>query len=495
MLDAANDAIRFAEDHQRVLLECIEIIGEAASRVSAETQASVAELPWPDIIGMRHRLRASFKDRRVGPVGNGCRAPDRGLTFGARSVLPWAERPSFLVRSRAKAVGVEKLLMMCNRGLSIGWGPIVLAALACGSPSFAQGGAPAAVTVEAVRLDSVQEQRLFTGEFRAQRRSKVATQEPGLVRELPIVEGQQVKAGDVLARLDARRLEVSLRQIEADEQTIAALIEERSVTLDWRKRDLELYQSSYERGAANPKELFDAQSEVRIAEARLRESERQRDVIRVRAELLQERLEDQTIKAPFDGVVVIKHCELGEWVGEGDAVAELVSRGRIEAWLDIPQRFYDKIAGKSIEIAIGLSREREIVHRGEARVIPLMDPRARTFDLVAQMDDRAGMLTPGMSIRAWVPTGEVADRLTVHHDAVLRNDAGAYVFVARSAGPTTNAVPVPVVELFPWNERVVVRSDELKPGDQVIVEGNERLFPMAPVAPMEAPVNGAGGPS
>ena len=67
MLDAANDAIRFAADRQRAdldgdrmlllsLLKCIEIVGEAASRVSTRTQANLPDLPWADIVGMRNRL-------------------------------------------------------------------------------------------------------------------------------------------------------------------------------------------------------------------------------------------------------------------------------------------------------------------------------------------------------------------------------------------------------------------------------------------------------
>lgn len=374
------------------------------------------------------------------------------------------------------------------------WGPAVLVAALFCAPALGQMGGPAAVTVERVRREPVQEQRLFTGELRAVRRSKVATQEPGLVIALPVVEGQPVKAGDVLAQLDARRLDVALREIEADEQSVSDIIEERTATMEWRQRDLELYQSSYDRGAANPKELFDAQVQVRIAKARVLQGERQRDVTRARAELLQERLKDMTIKAPFDGVIVIKHTELGEWVGEGDAVVELVSAGRIEAWLDVPQRYYRQVAGKAVEVGISLGNEKSVMHRGPVRVIPLMDPRARSFYVVAAMDDQEGALTPGMSVKAWIPTGEVVERLTVPRDAVLRNEAGAYVYVARASGEgPANAVPVPVTELFPFNERVVIDADTLEPGAPVIVEGNERLFPMAPVIPMDAASKAAGG--
>ena len=73
MRDAARDALSFAEgkargdldgDRQLVLavVKCVEIVGEAASKVSNEAQAHLPELPWADIIAMRHRLVHAYYD-------------------------------------------------------------------------------------------------------------------------------------------------------------------------------------------------------------------------------------------------------------------------------------------------------------------------------------------------------------------------------------------------------------------------------------------------
>ena len=73
MLDAAQDAISFAEgrtrkdldsDRQLVMavVKCVEIIGEAANQISSETQAEIPSLPWRDIIDMRHRLVHAYYD-------------------------------------------------------------------------------------------------------------------------------------------------------------------------------------------------------------------------------------------------------------------------------------------------------------------------------------------------------------------------------------------------------------------------------------------------
>ncbi|MHC4422115.1 MAG: efflux RND transporter periplasmic adaptor subunit, partial [Planctomycetota bacterium] len=189
----------------------------------------------------------------------------------------------------------------------------LIAATLLASPCLAQGGPPpAAVTVDPVRLEPVREHRRVTGELRALRRSKVATEEPGLVTEFPVREGRQVAAGDVLARLDSRRLSLELDALKADARAVESLIEERTANKVWRERELELYRQSLERGAANMKEVLDAESEASMARARVTWAERQREVLKARAELLQERLADMTIVAPFDGVVVIRHVELGE---------------------------------------------------------------------------------------------------------------------------------------------------------------------------------------
>jgi uncharacterized protein with HEPN domain len=73
MLDAAREALDFAAGKTKTdlnrdrmltlsLIKLIEIIGEAANGVSVEYQDKLPEIPWPDIIGMRHRLIHAYFD-------------------------------------------------------------------------------------------------------------------------------------------------------------------------------------------------------------------------------------------------------------------------------------------------------------------------------------------------------------------------------------------------------------------------------------------------
>jgi len=98
MLDAGRDATSFAagrrredldSDRQLVLavVKCIEIIGEAASRVSPEGQAEAAELPWRDMIDMRHRLVHAYYDVNLDVVWSTLREDLPPLIAALESVV------------------------------------------------------------------------------------------------------------------------------------------------------------------------------------------------------------------------------------------------------------------------------------------------------------------------------------------------------------------------------------------------------------------------
>lgn len=79
MLLAAEDAMRFvagmdeaafhaSELHQHAVMRCLEIIGEAAGRVSRERRATIASVPWSSVIGMRHKLVHDYDQIRIDRV-------------------------------------------------------------------------------------------------------------------------------------------------------------------------------------------------------------------------------------------------------------------------------------------------------------------------------------------------------------------------------------------------------------------------------------------
>jgi RND family efflux transporter MFP subunit len=374
--------------------------------------------------------------------------------------------------------------VLVRTGLAVA---VALAALGSAGPAQAQQGPPPApVRVEAVRKEPVLERRRVTGNIRPHERARVAAREAGVVLEVPVRDGDRVTKGAVLARLDASRLELELAVVTAERASADTLIAGRREELDRARRDLATVRDLAARQAANPRELRDAETEAAVAESRLRNAESTLGVLDARAAVLRRRVEDTTVRAPFGGVVVSRIAATGGWVAEGAAVAEMVS-DEVEAWLDVPQRHLQSLASGSGEVRIESDATGRSVVVSSFRALGDVDPRTRTFPLVTPLRADSG-LAPGTSVVAWVPTGEKAEHLTIRSDAILRSETGAYVYVAMpgAAGAPHSAVPVPVEVLFVHEGRAAVRSERLTAGALAIVEGNERLFPTAPVLPAEA---------
>jgi RND family efflux transporter MFP subunit len=351
------------------------------------------------------------------------------------------------------------------------------------------------VRVAEVREEVVQDRRLVTGSVRAVRRSSLASREKGVVLELLVREGDVVEAGTVLARLDASRLERE-RGVLAEQRSAAeARVAQMQSQLERAESDLAALEVLAGKDAARPKENSDAKTARDAAKSRLAESRADVAIIAARLSELEGRIGDTVTRAPFAGTVLSRRTEVGEWIDEGGVLVEMLSTRELEVWLAVPQQYFGAVARQPGPIQVRVDGTGERLDLESYLPIPDVDDRARTFFVVAPVPpstDRpasaGGIAAAGMSVTAWIPTGEESKRLTLPRDAILRNDVGTYVYAAVGGGDgqPVSAIPMPVEILFDLGDRSVVRSERLAPGVQVVVEGNERLYPTAPILPTPA---------
>lgn len=387
-------------------------------------------------------------------------------------------------------------------GLAMAVGACVLALLA---PWSAHAQAPAAsVRVDVVRLEALESWRPSVGQIRAARRSVLAAEEEGLVAEVLVREGQSVQAGEVVARLDDTRARLELRRAQAELSSSRATLAEREALVDNAQRDLDRVRATYERGGGNERELDDARTNLAAAQARLEAARADVMLNEALVELAQRRLEDMSIAAPFGGRIVRRSTEAGQWLSRGGSVAEIVALDVVEAWIDVPERLVDRLADGRVAVRVRVPATGDEVEAIAYTIVPDADPRSRLFPVRIVLENPKERFRPGMSVLGLTPTGVTEQTLTVHKDAMLRDDAGEYVYFAAPSGDGGyQAVPARVTRLFAAGERVAVRSESLFPGAMVIVEGNERMFPMQPVQIMNLdqvqragqPGGGASGPS
>ncbi|MEW4565616.1 efflux RND transporter periplasmic adaptor subunit [Bremerella sp. JC770] len=365
---------------------------------------------------------------------------------------------------------------------------MTLAGLAMIASPVAAQFPPAAVRAVPATMKTVEPHHRFTGSLKAVARGDVAALEDGRVLEVTVREGATVKKDDVIARIDARRLEAQKGELEAAFGTAEALIAQREAELRQANLDMDRSASLIRNNAISKQQHERSETELTIAQAKLATDRRRLDEIRRQLDLVQVRLDDTEVRAPYDGQVIMRHTEPGEWIRAGEPFVTLVSTGEVEAWLEVPERYAGTVSQYAQQVAVRIvGTDREFVSASAKRVHEV-HPRTRTFQFVLTIDAKDAILAPGMSVEAWLPTGPAQPALTVPKDAIIRSAGAAYVFKAVENEGQSTAARTSVTVKFETGSLAVVESPELAEGDLVVIEGNERLFPGTPIAVSEDPV-------
>lgn len=395
--------------------------------------------------------------------------------------------------------------------------PLLLAGAA-----LAQGGPPPTpVTVAPVVERDMPATMRVVGSILPDREATVAAEVEGPIARFDVEEGDFLKAGDTICEIDPTVARLRLAEARADlaarQATLAELEngtrpeiiarleaayqEAQALHEKWRL-EKERIDRLYASDASSQKEKNDADTEFLAAKRReaqakaaleeARNGPRSEQIARARQDVaaqqalvdrLQHDLDETTIKAPFDGFVVRKQTELGEWIDAGGAVADMVAVETVKVRVDVPEsavRFCPRGATVTLDVqALG-----ETVPATVTRVIPQAQPNARTFPVEIELDNGEHRLLPGMFVRAVVPSGPKTKRLMVDRDAIIPQQGGRLIYVVRTddAG-NAMAVPLPAEAGLEVGSEVQVEAPGLQAGDRVVVRGNERLRGESPVIP------------
>ncbi|NQZ57734.1 MAG: efflux RND transporter periplasmic adaptor subunit [Lentisphaeraceae bacterium] len=351
--------------------------------------------------------------------------------------------------------------------------------------SNAQGRPPAPVKVKKAYSAMIMAKKKVSGNLRAARRVQVASIESGRVDELYVLEGQKVKKGDMLARLDKRRLELDVLALKAQ-------IDEKSVQQKSYQNELLIHSenlSSLEeavvsfKGSVSARELRDSRLQKVMTEGKISALKAAVKTLAAKLKRLNTSIRDTFIRAPFDGVVISKNVDLGAWVKSGGAVITLSSADKLEAWLDIPQTIAPQNLSDIKSIEVKLSEGGKALKIKSLRILPEINKSSRNYRLIVELENSPEFIA-GMSLSAYVPLGKKQQHLLISSDAIARNGAGYYVYKAQNSGKSYVAIPTPVEVLYRQGSELAIKSAAIKAGDLIIIEGNERLFPMTPVQPL-----------
>lgn len=314
-------------------------------------------------------------------------------------------------------------------------------------------GAPLPVETRAAYRSDIYATFETTATIEADADAPVPARVSGEVVEILVEEGDRVAEGQVLARLDGERLALELEQARA--------------RLEMTTRELERMRRLSERGLVSVAVVEGLQFE--------------RDALKASCDLTRLRYEYTHIRAPITGAVSSRDIKVGTHVLEGSPTFRITGTSRLVVHLKIPQIELSRIsAGDEVRVRVDALPEHSLV-AGIARLSPTIDTRTGTFRATAYIDNKDGVLAPGMFGRFSIAWEKHEDALLVPSESIVREDNEMIVYVVADGAASRRPVKlgvetngeVEILEGLSDREHVVVTGHgSLRDGSRVFAAGD-----------------------
>ncbi|MBL8384809.1 MAG: efflux RND transporter periplasmic adaptor subunit [Burkholderiales bacterium] len=287
------------------------------------------------------------------------------------------------------------------------------------------GAAPPALPSVVVSAAAGGEAVAYDGVVEAVRQTVIAAQVPGAVVALTVKAGDAVKAGQVLARLDAR---AALQTAAAGDAQVRAA-----------RAELEVATRELERQRALFAKQYISQAAVERAEAQFKATEAQVSAQLAQAGAARTQSGFYVLTAPYAGVIAEVAVVQGDMAMPGRALMTLYDPGALRVTAPVPQGVAARLGGSEaarasrLEIP-GLPAERAAQVPARVTVLPAADPATHTVPV--RFDLPAGVpAAPGMFARAWLPLAGAGEaRLSVPAKSIVRRAELTAVYVLDPAG-------------------------------------------------------------
>jgi membrane fusion protein, multidrug efflux system len=314
------------------------------------------------------------------------------------------------------------------------------------------------VEVEPVQRRSIAASYSGTAALEAPNEAQVVAKTSGVLLKILAEEGDRVRAGQVLARIDPERPRLEVQRTEAVLRKLESEF----------KRSEELYARKLVAAEAHERLRFDIENQ-RAAHA-----------------MAKLELSYTSVVAPIDGVIARRMVKEGNLIPLNSAMFRIVDTDRLEAVLNVPERELGTMqAGLGVSLLVDALPGRKI-EGTIARVSPVVDPGTGTFRVTTAF---AGgeQLKPGMFGRIEVVYDRRADVLTVPRSALLEGEGEAAVFAVRDGKAVRTGI-----RLGHINGTYAEVTQGIDEGEQVVTVGKVTLRDGAAVEVVNQPANDAG---
>ena len=318
--------------------------------------------------------------------------------------------------------------------------PLLMACVGTDADKAKEQSAAAAhhtlVKVETVTMQDVKQLREFTATVQAHTRNNIAPQAPFRIEKVYAEVGDHVKAGQLLANMDATNLKQT--KIQLDNQEVEF------------KRIDELYKVG-----GTSKSTWDAQ----------------KTAVEVARTAYKNLVENTRLLSPISGVITVRNYDSGDMYNGGTPIFTVEKIRPVKLLVNISESLFTKVQkGKEVDVRLDVYGE-EVFKGYVSLVYPTIDPATRTFTVEIKIQNTDERVRPGMFARVTMDFGQ-EHRVVVPDRAVVKQ-AGAgdrYVYVYKDGKVSYQKV---VLAQRMGNLYEVISGVE--DGDQVVVTGQSRL--------------------
>lgn len=327
------------------------------------------------------------------------------------------------------------------------------------------------VEVAVVTRGAIEAAYRGTATLEAENEALVMAKQGGVIEQVLVEEGDRVRAGQVLARLETDRLRFELARSKAN--------------MDRLEQDFIRNKSVFQRNLVSREAYERTQFDLQAAQAAY-------DLTRLA-------LQEAEIRAPFDGVVTARLIKHGNQIQPNTEAFRITQLDRLRAAIYVPERDIHKLQPQHT-VTLATDAWPGETFRGHVQLInPVVDPATGTVKVTVQMAPGQPQLKPGMFSRAEILYDRREHAVLVPKDAVVVEDAAQSVFVVAEGKALRRAIRTGYSDVDHYE---VVEG--LNEGDQVVTTGQANLRdsakvlavnlpkPAAPVAPATAAAEPAG---
>lgn len=337
---------------------------------------------------------------------------------------------------------------------------------------FSAGGQVQPVSVGVVRRQDMRVMVHAIGTMSARATAVVRAKVGGELTALHFKEGQQVKAGQLLAQIDPRSYQAALGQVQGNLQRDQALL--RNAQLDWQRYKELLAQDSIATQQVDTQAAL-----VRQLEGTVAAGQAQLDAARLQ-------LGYTRITAPISGRLGLRQADRGNMVGPADTngIVTINLVQPIDAAFAVPEAHLVSIQqrlaeGAELPVELWDREQKRRLARGRLSALDnAIDPTTGTIKVKASFGNDDGVLFPNQFVNVRLQLNRLPNALTVPGTAVQNN---AVYLVQPDGTVTQRRIRVGVTD----GDRVSVEGD-LQDGDQVVTDGIDRLREGAKVVVIDA---------